>query len=95
MGFLGPETNGMLEQLGVKMTDRGNVWRDAQLDDERARRVRRRRHAARPVAHRLGDRRRPMGARAASTLYLMGKIRSAGAARVESLLRSGLMAQGP
>jgi glutamate synthase (NADPH/NADH) small chain len=28
MGFLGPETNGMLEKLGVKMTDRGNVWRD-------------------------------------------------------------------
>jgi glutamate synthase (NADPH/NADH) small chain len=28
MGFLGPETNGALEQLGVKMTDRGNVWRD-------------------------------------------------------------------
>ena len=30
MGFLGPETNGMLQQLGVKMTDRGNVWRDRQ-----------------------------------------------------------------
>jgi glutamate synthase (NADPH/NADH) small chain len=30
MGFLGPERNGMLEALGVKMTDRGNVWRDAQ-----------------------------------------------------------------
>ncbi len=29
MGFLGPETNGMLQRLGVKMTDRGNVWRDA------------------------------------------------------------------
>ena len=28
MGFLGPETNGMLAELGVKMTDRGNVWRD-------------------------------------------------------------------
>jgi glutamate synthase (NADPH/NADH) small chain len=28
MGFLGPETNGMLEKLAVKMTDRGNVWRD-------------------------------------------------------------------
>jgi glutamate synthase (NADPH/NADH) small chain len=28
MGFLGPETNGMLSKLGVKMTDRGNVWRD-------------------------------------------------------------------
>ena len=29
MGFLGPERHGMLEQLGVKLTDRGNVWRDA------------------------------------------------------------------
>jgi glutamate synthase (NADPH/NADH) small chain len=28
MGFVGPETNGMLAELGVKMTDRGNVWRD-------------------------------------------------------------------
>jgi glutamate synthase (NADPH) small chain len=29
MGFLGPEKKGMLEQLGVKLTDRGNVARDA------------------------------------------------------------------
>ena len=29
MGFLGPETNGMLDELGVKLTERGNVWRDA------------------------------------------------------------------
>jgi glutamate synthase (NADPH/NADH) small chain len=28
MGFLGAEQNGMLSQLGVKMTERGNVWRD-------------------------------------------------------------------
>jgi glutamate synthase (NADPH/NADH) small chain len=28
MGFTGPETEGMLRKLGVKMTDRGNVWRD-------------------------------------------------------------------
>ena len=28
MGFLGPETSGMLTTLGVKMTERGNVWRD-------------------------------------------------------------------
>src|SRR5580765_504395 len=26
MGFLGPETNGMLDKLGVRMTDRGTVW---------------------------------------------------------------------
>ncbi|MEZ4494425.1 MAG: glutamate synthase subunit beta [Dehalococcoidia bacterium] len=28
MGFLGPEKPGMLEQLGVKLTERGNVWAD-------------------------------------------------------------------
>jgi glutamate synthase (NADPH/NADH) small chain len=28
MGFLGPERPGMLADLGVKLTDRGNVWRD-------------------------------------------------------------------
>ena len=28
MGFLGPERDGMLNQLGVKLTERGNVWRD-------------------------------------------------------------------
>jgi len=30
MGFLGPERNGMLDTLGVKVTDRGTVWRDEQ-----------------------------------------------------------------
>jgi glutamate synthase (NADPH/NADH) small chain len=29
MGFVGPEKPGMVEQLGVKLTERGNVWRDA------------------------------------------------------------------
>jgi glutamate synthase (NADPH/NADH) small chain len=28
MGFVGPEADGMLAKLGVKMTDRGNIWRD-------------------------------------------------------------------
>jgi glutamate synthase (NADPH/NADH) small chain len=28
MGFLGPERHGMLTKLGVRLTDRGNVWRD-------------------------------------------------------------------
>jgi glutamate synthase (NADPH/NADH) small chain len=28
MGFLGPERSGMLDQLGVKLTERGTVWRD-------------------------------------------------------------------
>src|SRR5262249_48253623 len=29
MGFTGPERPGILAELGVKLTDRGNVWRDA------------------------------------------------------------------
>src|SRR5262249_3673712 len=28
MGFMRPERPGMLEALGVRLTDRGNVWRD-------------------------------------------------------------------
>ena len=28
MGFLGPERAGMLSELGLKLTERGNVWRD-------------------------------------------------------------------
>ncbi|MSR22067.1 MAG: glutamate synthase subunit beta [Gemmatimonadetes bacterium] len=28
MGFVGPERPGLLTDLGVKLTDRGNVWRD-------------------------------------------------------------------
>jgi glutamate synthase (NADPH/NADH) small chain len=28
MGFVGPEKPGMLQALGVKLTERGNVWRD-------------------------------------------------------------------
>jgi glutamate synthase (NADPH/NADH) small chain len=28
MGFVGPERNGLLTELGVKMTERGTVWRD-------------------------------------------------------------------
>ena len=29
MGFLGPRPEGLLSDLGVSLTDRGNVWRDA------------------------------------------------------------------
>ena len=29
MGFLGPERGTLLSDLGVRMTERGNVWRDA------------------------------------------------------------------
>ena len=28
MGFLGPERPGLLTELGIRLTDRGNVWRD-------------------------------------------------------------------
>src|SRR5574337_54812 len=28
MGFLGPDRSGLLTKLGVRLTDRGNVWRD-------------------------------------------------------------------
>jgi glutamate synthase (NADPH/NADH) small chain len=28
MGFLGPEREGLLDRLGVRMTERGTVWRD-------------------------------------------------------------------
>lgn len=30
MGFTGPERSGLLEQFGVRLTDRGTVWRDRQ-----------------------------------------------------------------
>ncbi len=63
MGFLGPVRNGMIEQLGVKLDARGNVAADAQLHVLGSRRLRRRRHAPRPVAGGLGDRRRPQGRR--------------------------------
>jgi glutamate synthase (NADPH) small chain len=29
MGFTGPERAGMVSELGLKLTERGNVWRDA------------------------------------------------------------------
>ncbi|HKY23502.1 MAG TPA: glutamate synthase subunit beta [Vicinamibacterales bacterium] len=29
MGFLGPERKGLLDNFGVKLTERGNVWRDS------------------------------------------------------------------
>ncbi len=29
MGFVGPERPGMIAELGVRLTERGNVWRDA------------------------------------------------------------------
>ena len=59
MGFLGPEKEGMLAELGVKLDERTNVRRRRQQADQRPRHLRRRRHGARPVADRLGHSGRP------------------------------------
>jgi glutamate synthase (NADPH/NADH) small chain len=29
MGFVGPERGPLVQDLGIRLTDRGNVWRDA------------------------------------------------------------------
>ena len=63
LGFLGPERGGLLDELGVKLDARGNVEAGARQADERAGRLRRRRHAPRPVARGVGDRRGPPGRR--------------------------------
>ncbi len=62
MGFVGPQRAGLLEQLGVELDARGNVARDAELHDQRARRVRVRRHGPRARASSCG--RSPRAARA-------------------------------
>ena len=71
MGFTGPERDGLVEQLGVELDERGNVARDDDYMTTRRRRLRRRRRGPRPVADRLGDRRGPRrgrrGRRATST----------------------------
>ena len=56
MGFVGPEKSRLLTDL-ERAADRSRQrLARRSVDDQRARRLRRRRHAARPVAHRLGDR---------------------------------------
>ena len=61
MGFTGPgEEPAARRSRRAPERSRQRVARRS-LDDQRARRLRRRRHAARPVADRLGDRRRPPG----------------------------------
>ena len=61
---LGPVRNGMIEQLGVKL-DRPRQCgrRTTNYMSSRAGRLRGRRHAARPVAGGVGDRRRAQGGR--------------------------------
>ena len=72
MGFVGPERDGLLEQLGVELDERGNVARDAGWATTVDRRLRRRRHGPGPEPHRVGDRRGPLRA-AAVDRYLMGE----------------------
>ena len=60
MGFLGPQQEGMLEQLGVELDERSNVKRDGVVHDQRDGCVRVRRHGPRPEPHRVGDRRGPL-----------------------------------
>ena len=64
MGFVSPVA-GMLEAFGVERDARGNarahVEAERRLRHQRREGVRRRRHAARPVARRLGDPRGPPG----------------------------------
>ncbi len=61
MGFVGPERDGLLTDLGVEFTDRGNIARDDDYATTVSGRVRRRRRWPRPVADRVGHRRRPRG----------------------------------
>ena len=60
MGFVHPVHEGMIKSLGVELDPRGNVKADQiAYRDLAAEGVRRRRHAARPVAGGVGDPRRP------------------------------------
>ena len=63
MGFLGPVRNGMIEQLGVDSRPARQRRHRRRLHVLGSRRLRRRRHAPRPVAGRLGHRRRPQSRR--------------------------------
>ena len=58
MGFLHPQHDGAVDQLGVEKDQRGNV-KARDVRDVRPGRVRRRRRAPRAVADRLGDQRGP------------------------------------
>ena len=59
MGFLGPERSGMLAELGVHDDRARHRLARRELDDQRAGCLHRRRHAARPIADRVGDCGRP------------------------------------
>jgi NADPH-dependent glutamate synthase beta subunit-like oxidoreductase len=61
MGFVGPEKQGPIADLGLELDPRGNVKTGSRLHDQPGGRVRRGRHAARPVARGVGDPRGPRG----------------------------------
>ena len=62
MGFVSPVHEGMIAELGLELDPRGNVKaNDRGLPDLQSEGLRRRRHAPRPVARRLGDPRGPPG----------------------------------
>ena len=83
MGFVHPEQEGIVAQLGCELDARGNV-KAGDLRDLGPRRLRRRRRAPRPVADRLGDQRGPPGrahGRAAPGLELPSARRALSASR--------------
>ena len=55
LGFLGPEREGPISDLGVELDERGNVVADESYMSTRAGRLRLRRPAPRPVAGGVGD----------------------------------------
>ncbi len=61
MGFLGPVKNGMIEQLGLALDNRGNVATNANYMSSVDGSLRRGRYAARSVARGVGDCRGPQG----------------------------------
>ena len=67
MGFVGPQREGLLEQLGVELNERGNVARDARFRTNLDNVFVCRRHGPRSESHRVGDRRRALRARLRST----------------------------
>ena len=58
MGFLGPQQEGMLDDLGVELDPRSNVVRDADFMTTEDGVFVCGRHGPRPEPHRVGDRRR-------------------------------------
>ena len=59
MGFVSPVKDGLLADLGVRSTRAATCSRTRRVTPPRSTSLRVRRHAARPVAGRLGDPRRP------------------------------------